>query len=215
MTYTLGFYLDPRSVDGKFHKLRVEVKRPGLNVTYPKGYFAFKDEPATQDESRNSFLAAIRSPLNSSAIPLEVKVDSDGQPATRSLQIVCTVGLKDALLLKDGEMRRGKLDIYTAVSYTHLYSPPTETIAASSRRRPSPAFIFCQRRRTRLVKKDQISGNGAYAVFGFQYKARAIITDMRMPSYNSFMQIAVSYCALATTRSLSARAARAAAAGAA
>lgn len=113
VTYTLGFYLDPRSVDGKFHKLRVEVKRPGLNVTYPKGYFAFKDEPATQDESRNSFLAAIRSPLNSSAIPLEVKVDSDGQPATRSLQIVCTVGLKDALLLKDGEMRRGKLDIYT------------------------------------------------------------------------------------------------------
>jgi VWFA-related protein len=113
VTYTLGFYLDPRSVDGKFHKLRVEVKRPGLNVTYPKGYFAFKDEPATEDENRKSFLTAIRSPLNSSAIPLEVKVESAGQAATRSLQIAGTVGLKDALLPKDGEMRRGKLDIYT------------------------------------------------------------------------------------------------------
>lgn len=113
VTYTLGFYLDPRSLDGKFHKLRVEVKRPGLIATYPKGYFAFKDVSATQDESRSSFLEAIRSPLNSSAIPLEVKVDRTGKPAASSLQILGMVGIKGILLPKDGEMRRGKLDVYT------------------------------------------------------------------------------------------------------
>lgn len=113
VTYTLGFYLDPHSLDGKFHKLVVEVKRPGLNATYPKGYFAFKDEPSTQNENRNRFLAAIRSPLNSSAIPLEVKVDRTEKPTARTLQILGTVSIKDIPLPRDGEMRRGKLDVYT------------------------------------------------------------------------------------------------------
>jgi VWFA-related protein len=112
-TYMLGFYLDAGSVDGKFHKLRVEVKRSGLSLTYPKGYFAFKDVPATQDESRASFLAAIRSPLDSSAIPLEVKVDKVGEAATRSLQLVGTVGIQGILLAHDGAMRRGTVDVYT------------------------------------------------------------------------------------------------------
>ncbi len=113
VTYTLGFYLDLHSLDGKFHKLVVQIKRPGLTATYPKGYFAFKDEPSTENEDRNRFLAAIRSPLNSSAIPLEVEIDRTGNSTTRSLQILGTVGMKGIVLPKDGEMRRGKLDVYT------------------------------------------------------------------------------------------------------
>ena len=70
VNYTLGFYLDPTSVDGKFHELKVQVRRSELNVRYPRGYFALKDTPATQDERRNSLQMAIRSPLDSSAIPL-------------------------------------------------------------------------------------------------------------------------------------------------
>ena len=113
VTYTLGFYLDPRSLDGKFHKLGVQLRRPGLTATYPRGYFAFKDEPSTQNQDRNRFLAAVRSPLNSSAIPLEVRVDRAGKPTTSSLEIFGTVGMKGILLPKDGEMRHGKLDVYT------------------------------------------------------------------------------------------------------
>ena len=112
VTYTLGFYLDPHSLDGKFHKLVVQLKRPGLTAIYPKGYFAFKDEPPTQNEDRNRFLAAIRSPLNSSAIPLDVEVDRTGA-TDRSLQILGTVGMKGIPLPKDGEIHRGKLDVYT------------------------------------------------------------------------------------------------------
>ena len=112
VTYTLGFYLDPHSVDGKFHKLRVEVKTPGLKVTYPDGYFAFKDTPATENESHGSFLAAIRSPLDASAIPLAVKADRAGQPPAQSLQILGSVGIGGLLLPEDGGVRRGTLNVY-------------------------------------------------------------------------------------------------------
>lgn len=112
VTYTLGFYVVPSSLDGKFHELKVQVKRSGLSVRYPKGYFALKDEPATQDERHNNFLAAIRSPLESSAISLEVKVDRVEQPAAHSLEISSSVGLRNLQLVQDGGSRRGAIEVY-------------------------------------------------------------------------------------------------------
>jgi VWFA-related protein len=111
VTYTLGFYLEPSSLDGKFHDLKVQVRRSGLNVRYPKGYFALKDAPATLDERHNSFLAAIRTPLDSSAIPLEVKVDRVNQPAPNSLSLFGSIGIHDLQLVQSGEIRVGALDI--------------------------------------------------------------------------------------------------------
>jgi hypothetical protein len=72
--------------------LKVQVTRPGLMVRYPKGYFALKDEPATQNERQESFLAAIRSPLDSTAIPLLVKAVRVDQPAD-TIQIAGSIGL--------------------------------------------------------------------------------------------------------------------------
>jgi hypothetical protein len=109
--YTLGFYLDPSSVDGTFHELKVQVRRSGLNVRYPKGYFALKDSPPTPDERRNSLLTVIKSPLDSSAIPLEVKVDRVNQPTANSLSLSGSIGIHDLQLMQSGDIHVGALDI--------------------------------------------------------------------------------------------------------
>jgi VWFA-related protein len=111
ITYTLGFYVDSSSLDGKFHELKVQVVRSGLSVRYPKGYFAFKDTPTTQDERHTSFLAAIKSPLDSSAIPLEVKVERVNQPTPNSLSLFGSIGIHDLQLAQSGEIRVGALDV--------------------------------------------------------------------------------------------------------
>ncbi len=111
VTYTLGFYIDRDSIDGKFHELKVQVKRSGLSVRYPKGYFALKDTPATQDERHNSILAAIRSPLDSSVIPLHVKVDRVSQSTPNSLSLFGLVGIQDLQLVQNGDIRVGALDV--------------------------------------------------------------------------------------------------------
>jgi VWFA-related protein len=111
LTYTLGFYIDSESLDGKFHEVKVQVRRSGLNLRYPRGYFALKDNPATQDERRNNFLAAIKSPLYSSAIPLEVKVDRVRQPTANSLALSGSIGIHDIPLVQSGEIHIGALDI--------------------------------------------------------------------------------------------------------
>jgi VWFA-related protein len=111
VTYNLGFYIDSDSLDGKFHELKVQVHRSGLNLRYPKGYFALKDAPATQDDRHNNFLIAIKSPLDSSAIPLEVKVDRVNQPTPNSIALSGSIGIHDLQLVQSGEVRTGALDI--------------------------------------------------------------------------------------------------------
>jgi VWFA-related protein len=111
VTYNLGFYIDSESLDGKFHELKVQVHRSGLNLRYPKGYFALKDAPATQDDRRNNFLIAIKSPLDSSTIPLEVKVDRVNQPTPNSIALSGSIGIHDLQLVQSGEVRTGALDI--------------------------------------------------------------------------------------------------------
>jgi VWFA-related protein len=110
-TYTLGFYIDSSSLDDKFHELKVQVNRSGLNIRYPKGYFALKETPVTQDDRHNSLLAAIKSPLGSSAIPLEVKVDRVNQPTPNSMALSGSIGIRDLRLVQSGEIHTGAVDI--------------------------------------------------------------------------------------------------------
>ena len=112
ITYTLGFYIESSSLDDKFHELKVQVKRPALNVHYPKGYFAARDLPATQNESHNAFLAAIRSPLEAANIPLDVRVDHTEQPQPHSLQVLGVVGIKNLRLPEQDGIRTGMIDVY-------------------------------------------------------------------------------------------------------
>jgi VWFA-related protein len=112
VTYTLGFYIESSSLDDKFHDLKIQVRRPGLNVRYPRGYFAAKDLPATQNKSHNAFLAAIRSPLEAANIPLDVRVDHTEQPQPHSLQILGVAGIKNLRWPEQDGVRIGMIDVY-------------------------------------------------------------------------------------------------------
>ena len=110
VTYTLGFYVDPQSMDGRFHEVKIQVKPGGLSVRYPRGYFAVKDEPPTENENRLRLVTAVRSPVQSSAIPLQIKVDRVNEPASDSLRLLGSIGVHD-LLEQNGAMRTGSLDL--------------------------------------------------------------------------------------------------------
>ena len=112
VTYTLGFYLPAQEVDGKFHKLTVQVKQSGVSVAYPRGYFAYEDTNASEKDSLNSFLAAMRSPLDSSAVPLDVRLSRVDRPLPHSIQIVGVAGIAGVQLAQYGGLRHGALNIY-------------------------------------------------------------------------------------------------------
>jgi tetratricopeptide (TPR) repeat protein len=61
--YVLG-YLPPSPADGKFHRIRVKIKRPGVNLRSRRGYTA-----TPRDRRDTTTAAADRSPAASSARP--------------------------------------------------------------------------------------------------------------------------------------------------
>jgi len=108
--YSLGFYIDEHSADGEFHELRVTVARGGVTVRYPKAYFAAKDTPSSQNEIRNNLITAIRSPVESSEIPLQARIERATESAN-SLKILGVVNLSALKLVENGKVHVGALDV--------------------------------------------------------------------------------------------------------
>ena len=112
VTYTLGFYIDPHSADGKFHELKVQVRREGLTIRYPRGYLAAEDAPPTKDQNWKIVLTAVHSPIESSVIPLQARVDRVNQPLPNSLRLLCSIDIRNLQLVQTGDLRKGAVSVY-------------------------------------------------------------------------------------------------------
>jgi hypothetical protein len=103
VTYTLGFYPDPDSLDGKFHDLKVQVRRPGVRVRYRRNYLAYKDAAAP-----DYLAAALWSPLESTAIPLTAQV----RRARNLIDITYNVDIRSLQLTQKGDIRKGVIHVF-------------------------------------------------------------------------------------------------------
>jgi len=69
--YSLGYYSTQDKADGKFRRLQVRVKRPGLNVHTISGYLAPRERIA-ETPKKPGVLEALSSPLAISGLPMRV-----------------------------------------------------------------------------------------------------------------------------------------------
>lgn len=111
--YTLGFYIDASSLDGKFHKIKVDVDRSGLTVRYPRGYVAFEDTPPSKNENQRNLMNAAGSPIESSAIPVEIKVERVESPLPHCLSIFGSIDIRNLRFAQDGGVRKAEADVLT------------------------------------------------------------------------------------------------------
>ena len=73
VTYTVGFY--PSSpADDKFHTLKIQVKRKGVNIRYREGYLALARTESSADP-KVELQKAITNPVETAAIGLTVKIE--------------------------------------------------------------------------------------------------------------------------------------------
>jgi hypothetical protein len=94
VTYTLGFYPDPATLDDKFHDVKVQVNRKGVDVRYRQGYFAFKDELHSAQQLRQELADALWSPLDAAAIPLVMRLEPVNQPEPGLLRAYLAADLR-------------------------------------------------------------------------------------------------------------------------
>lgn len=73
VTYMLGYYPTHDKWNGKFRKIKVQVKRPGLHVRHRQGYFAVPEEAPRPAQQENALALAAWNPLDATAIRMTVR----------------------------------------------------------------------------------------------------------------------------------------------
>lgn len=73
VTYMLGYYPAHDKWDGKFRKIKVQVKRAGLHVRHRQGYFAVPEEAPRPAQQENALALAAWNPLDATAIRMTVR----------------------------------------------------------------------------------------------------------------------------------------------
>jgi VWFA-related protein len=111
VTYTVGYYSTDETQDGKFREIKVKANRPHLDVRHRKGYFALKPLDNTaktrQDESR----AAVWSPLESTAVAMNVRADFIDQPDPNTLNLFVQIPPGVVSFTKEGDRWKAEVDI--------------------------------------------------------------------------------------------------------
>jgi hypothetical protein len=70
--YILSYATPNAKSDGRYHKIKLEVTRPGLQITYRKGYYAPKEQLSFERRKKEDIIEALRAPGNLNEIPIQL-----------------------------------------------------------------------------------------------------------------------------------------------
>src|SRR6202050_332833 len=97
VTYVLSYYPAHGQWDGKFREIKVEVKRPGTEIRYRRGYFALPDATPDPNRQRQQLADAVLSPLESTALGIHLQADPVDVAGARQLKTHILVDNKQML----------------------------------------------------------------------------------------------------------------------
>lgn len=87
VSYSIGYYPDHNTWDGKFRQITVKVNRPGITLRYRVGYFATPEGGNVPDIQKQMLSDAIRSPIQLIDLGLEVRVEPVNASNGRQLKV--------------------------------------------------------------------------------------------------------------------------------
>jgi VWFA-related protein len=70
--YVLTYATPSPKADGRYHKVKLEISRPGLQVTYRKGYYAPKEQLTFERRKKEDIMEALQAPGNLNEIPIQL-----------------------------------------------------------------------------------------------------------------------------------------------
>jgi VWFA-related protein len=119
VTYTLGYYSSDAAQDGKFRDIKVSVNRPRLDVRARKGYFALRPADRTPERRKQEIRAAVWSPLESTAVALNARVDFLDQQPSQAVNVFVQIDPATVSFRKEGDRWKAELDIIYVQKDTH------------------------------------------------------------------------------------------------
>ncbi len=111
--YTIGYYPSDPAFDGRFRSIKVSVKRPGLQLGYRRGYYAFPEELLDGAQRERELNSAIIAPLDMTRIGFSVEL-GEPSPASSVRRLVLEVDTGSVKIEKAEDHWTGALDVMNA-----------------------------------------------------------------------------------------------------
>jgi VWFA-related protein len=70
--YVLSYASPLSASDGRYHRIKVDVSRPGIHISYRQGYYAPKEQRTFERRKKEDILEALHAPGNLNEIPIQL-----------------------------------------------------------------------------------------------------------------------------------------------
>ncbi len=114
--YILTYAAPGLGADGSYHKIRLELRRPGLEVNHRKGYYAPKEQMTFEGKAREDILDALRAPGNMKEIPVQISYNfAQADDTHYSLDLMSEINLRQVQFLLEEGRHKNVIQIVMAI----------------------------------------------------------------------------------------------------
>ena len=111
-SYVLTYASPAQKADGRYHKIKLEVSRPGLQLSYRKGYYAPKEQMTSERRSKEDILEALNAPGNVNEIPVRFSYNSYQVDDSRyEVELVAQVDIRRMTFVEEESRRRNLISL--------------------------------------------------------------------------------------------------------
>ena len=111
-SYILTYASPAQKADGRYHKIKLEVSRPGLQLSYRKGYYAPKEQTSFERRRKEDILEALNAPGNVNEIPVGFSYNSYQVDDSRyDVELITQVDIRKMSFVEEESRRRNLLSL--------------------------------------------------------------------------------------------------------
>ncbi|HVN82096.1 MAG TPA: VWA domain-containing protein [Terriglobia bacterium] len=113
--YILTYASPENKNDGRYHKIKLEVSRPGLKLKYREGYYAPREQISTERRRKEDIVEALRAPGNLNEIPIQLSYQfSQISDSVYQLSLLTKVNVSRLEFLSEDVGRKNSLSLVVA-----------------------------------------------------------------------------------------------------
>jgi hypothetical protein len=113
--YILSYALPARKADGSYHKIKLELTRPELKLSYRKGYYVQKEEMRFENTKKEDIIDALNAPGNMREIPMTLSYNySQDEDFTYTVSFTTKANIRSLQFLDEDSRRKNAVSFILA-----------------------------------------------------------------------------------------------------
>jgi VWFA-related protein len=110
--YVLTYAAPSSKADGRYHKIKLEVSRPGLQLSYRQGYYAPKEQLTFEKRKKEDILEALHAPGNVNEIPIHTGyVSYQVDDVKYEVELVTQIDIRPMKFAEEDSRRRNLISV--------------------------------------------------------------------------------------------------------